>query len=467
LFFFAENIFLLTRDQKRIVALERQVQFLINRVKELEKENALLKKELSYYRTKKTSRNSSVLPSQDPYRLKRTESLREQSGLKPGGQFGHVGSCLEMVLEPTEIVEHHPRYCQCCGKDLSNDVSEFIGKRQVIDIPPIKPIVREDRIYGKRCSCGHIIEIEYPLDAHSSVCYGQNIQALTAYFHARQYIPYERMQEMYCDIFGLRLSSGSLVKMVQIFAQKASGIYETIRGRVAQSLVVGADETGNCIKGKNAWAWVFQTPKATYIHSDTSRSKTVINQLFPQGFSETILVHDCWSSYFGVQAKGHQICTAHLLRELKYFGKLYPQQKWSKDFTSLLRQALEVKKNMTPVDYLQPVKKRAELEKQLELLLQQTINPKYQKLVVFKERIIRYRNYLFSFLYNQHVPPDNNASERAVRTFKVKQKVSGLFRSTEGAKAFAIIRSVIDTTIKNAKNVMETLAIIPSVYMAE
>ncbi|MDR0206753.1 MAG: transposase [Bacteroidales bacterium] len=384
LFSLQKTFFELTQDQKRIVALEQRVQFLINRVEELEKENALLKKELSYYRTKRTSSNSSVPPSQDPYRLKRTESLREQSGLKPGGQFGHVGSCLEMVLEPTEIVEHHPHYCQCCGKELSNEVSEFIGKRQVIDIPPIKPIVREDRIYGKRCSCGHITE-----------------------------------------------------------------------------------SAPNFIKGKNAWAWVFQTPKATYIHSDTSRSKAVINQLFPQGFSETILVHDCWASYFGVQAKGHQICTAHLLRELKYLSKLYPQQKWSKDFTSLLGQALELKKNMTYVDYLQPVKKRTNIEKQLELLLQQTINPKYQKLVVFKERIIRYRNYLFSFLYNQHVPPDNNASERAARTFKVKQKVSGLFRSTEGAEAFAIIRSVIDTSIKNAQNVMETLAIIPMLYKAE
>jgi transposase len=336
----------------------------------------------------------------------------------------------------------------------------FVGKRQVIDIPPIEPIVSEHQVYSKQCGCGHIATGEYPLEAHSFVCYGQNVQALTAYFHARQYLPYERLREMYRDIFGLRLSSGSLVNMVQTFAKKASGAYELIRQNVAGSLVVGADETGNCINGKNAWAWVFQTPKATYIHSDQSRSKTVIAGLFPQGFSDTILVHDCWSSYFGVPANGHQICTAHLLRDLKYLDKLYPQQKWLKDFTSLLGRALELKKNLLPADYLQPVKKRTELEHQLDLLLEQPINPDYQKLVVFKKRIVRYRDYLFSFLHHHAVPPDNNASERAVRTFKVKQKVSGLFRSAEGAEAFAVTRSVIDTTIKNAKNVMEALGVI-------
>jgi len=451
---------LLTQEQIRILELERLVVLLMEEI-------AALKEELSFYRTKKDSSNSSLPPSRDTYRIKRTESLRERSGRKPGGQLGHNGSCLEMTSEPTEIVKHHPNYCQCCGKDLSEVSSEFVGKRQVIDIPPVTPIVREHQIFGKQCSCGHITEGDFPLEAHSSVCYGGNLQALTAYFHARQYIPFGRMQEMYSDIFGLSISSGSLVNMVQTFSKKAFGIYETIRQRIIQSPVVGADETGNRVEGKNAWAWVFQTPKATYIHPDKSRSKAVINQLFPRGFPQSVLVHDCWTSYFGVPTKGHQICIAHLLRELKYLGKLYPQQQWSENFKSLLCCALELKTSLHPADYLQPVKKRTELEKQLELLLQQPINPQYQKLTVFKERIIRYRNHLFTFLYDPHVPPDNNASERAVRTFKVKQKVSGLFRSHEGAMAFAIIRSVIDTTIKNTKNVMETLSLIPLMEMGE
>jgi transposase len=201
-----------------------------------------LESELSLYRTKKDSSNSSIPPSQDPFRNKRTESLREKSNLKAGGQPGHTGSFLEKSLEPTEVVCHVPCYCKECGEDLSNIPSEFIGSRQVIDIPPIKPIFTEHQVYGKRCSCGHITESDYPVEAHSPVCYGSNIQSLTVYLHARQYIPFERMREFYNDIFGVSISSGSLVNIVHSFANKAKGIYETIRERISESAVVGADE---------------------------------------------------------------------------------------------------------------------------------------------------------------------------------------------------------------------------------
>ena len=237
--------------------------------------------------------------------------------------------------------------------------------------------------------------------------------------------------------------------------------YEEIRRRVFASPVVGADETGVNINGKNRWAWVFQTPRLTYVHSGLSRAKKVIDQLFPQGFPQSILVHDCWTSYFGVQTKGHQLCTAHLLRELKYLGKLYKEQQWTADFTGLLHKALELKKTLPTEDDLKDLHRKSILEEQVDQMLAQTIHKQHKKLNAFKERIQKYRNYLFTFLYHPKVPPDNNASERAIRTYKVKQKVSGLFRTEDGANAFAVIRSVIDTTIKNKKNVWEALALIP------
>ena len=162
-----------------------------------------------------------------------------------------------------------------------------------------------------------------------------------------------------------------------------------------------------------------------------------------------------------MKVEGHQICTAHLLRELKYPGKLYTQH-WTVAFTDLLHRALELKKSIFAENDLKHVHARTQLEEQLDRMLMQHIDPEHKKLIVFKERIVRYRKSLFRFLYQSEVPPDNNASERAVRTYKVKQKVSGLFRSEDGAKAFAIIRSVIDTTIKNTKNVGQALAIIPN-----
>jgi transposase len=456
----------LNKYQRRILELEDIVASQARQIKDLLERISQLEAELSYYKTNKNSRNSSIPPSRDPYRKRQTESLRERSGLKPGGQNGHIGSCLEKTMAPTETVVHTPNYCNCCGEDLSNIQSEFIGSHQVIDIPLPQPTVTEHQIYGKRCHCGHFTKSEYPIEAHSPVCYGKNIQALTAYLHARQYVPFERMREMYKDVLGLSISSGSLVNIVHAFADKAGGIYETIRDQISRSSVVGADETGVCIGGKNSWTWGFQTPKATFLYSIKSRSKSVIDKLFPHGFSKAILVHDCWSSYFSVQAGGHQICLAHLLRELKYLGKLYNQQ-WTSDLAKLLYRALELKKNMLADDYQKPVGERTEIERRVDLLLTQHIPAEHKKVVAFRDRLVRHRACLFSFLYHSGVPPDNNSSERAIRTYKVKQKVSGLFRSEEGANAFAIIRSVIDTAIKNSQNVWEALTIVPIVTKTE
>jgi transposase len=456
----------LNKYQGRILELESIVASQAQQIKGLLERISQLEAELSYYKTKKNSKNSSIPPSHDPYRRRQTESLREKSGLKPGGQTGHTGSCLEKTMEPTETVVHTPNYCNCCGEDLSKVQSEFIGSRQVIDIPLPKPIVTEHQIYGKRCRCGHFTESAYPVEAHSSVCYGKNTQALTAYLHARQYVPFERMREMYRDILGLSISSGSLVNMVHTFANKARCIYETIKEHISQSSVVGADETGVSIGGKNSWTWGFQTPEATFLYSIKSRAKSVIDKLFPHGFSKSILVHDCWSSYFSVKARGHQICVAHLLRELKYLGKLYNQQ-WTLDLTELLHRALKLKKSLLAGDYQKPINERTEIERQVDLLLTQHIPAEHKKLVTFRDRLVRHRAYLFPFLYHSGVPPDNNASERAIRTYKVKQKVSGLFRSEEGASAFAIIRSVIDTAIKNDRNVWDVLSIVPLVTKAE
>ena len=305
------NRCLMSKDVE-IMELKGQLHTLGEEYTGLKAKNASLEEELSRYRTKKNSSNSSIPPSQDPHRIKRTESLRQRSGLKPGGQPGHEGSCLEMVTEPTETILHQPGYCKCCGCDLTGVPAEFAGKRQVIDIPPVTPVVIEHQIYRKRCRCGHVTACDFPVEAHSPVCYGPRLEGLTAYFHSRQYIAFERLGELYLEVFGLSISSGCLVGMVKSVAGKSKSVYEEIRSRICVSPVVGADETGVNINGKNRWAWVFQTPKLTYIHADLSRSKKVIDTLFPQGFPGSILVHDCLNSYFGVQTQGHQICTAHL-----------------------------------------------------------------------------------------------------------------------------------------------------------
>lgn len=441
-------------EQQRIEELESLVCRLMSEISELKSKLARLES------PKKDSSNSSVPPSQDPFRAKRTESLREKSGRKPGGQAGHEGTFLQMCDTPDNVEDHHPDTCAFCGRDLSDIPAEFTGKRQIIDIPPIVPIITEHRIYRKACTCGRCNQSVYPDGVHSTVCYGENLTALTAYFHSRQYIPYDRMGEMFKDIFGVYVSKGALVNLVQSFAHKAGFVYEEIRCRILRSSVVGADETGVCVAGKNHWAWTFQDESLTYITVDSSRGKAAVKRIFKDGLPRSVLVHDCWKPYFGTPAQAHQICTAHLLRELKYLQKLYPDDEWPATFKKLLKDALQLKRELIRGDYLRPIREREMLEQRLDELLNRDMNPKDEKMVAFKNRMIRCRQYLFLFLYRYDVSPDNNGSERAVRTFKVKQKVSGLFRSMDGAQAFAVIRSVIDTTIKNSQNVFQALALI-------
>jgi transposase len=160
-----------------------------------------------------------------------------------------------MHAEATSVIRHELGYCTHCGIDLSETTPEFAGKRQVIDLPSIEPKIIEHQIYRKQCTCGHVTQGDYPAEARSSICYGAEMQALTAYLHARQYIPFERMEELYHNLFGLSVSSGILVKLIGKFSEKASGVYAAIRDRELHSPVIEA--------------------------------------LFPGGFPRTALVHDC------------------------------------------------------------------------------------------------------------------------------------------------------------------------------
>ena len=435
---------------KKIEEQDTIILVLLSRISELEEEVRQLKA------PKKNSGNSSVPPSQDPYRNKKTNSLREKSGNRPGGQQGHKGSTLEMSEHPTEVKEHVPHYCNKCGNVLSVENKEFIGRRQVIDIPPIIPTVTEHRIFKVQCCCGHVQESDYPAEAHSTVCYGPNITAMTGYFHTRQYLPFDRMREAFSDLFNLEISSGTLNNMLERLSEKATPVYNSIHDRITSSTVVGADETGVCVNGKNHWAWTFQTLFLTYIFVNFSRGKKAIDEVFPSGFPNTLLVHDCWKPYFSVESNSHQICTAHLLRELNYLEKLYDDD-WSASLRELLLEALRLKRKILDEDADCIFTEREQTEQKLDVLLEKPINEKHEKLVTFRARIEKYRKYLFSFLYRLDVPPDNNGSERAVRNFKVKQKVSGLFRSDKAAQNYAILRSVIDTTRKNNQNALDAL----------
>lgn len=259
------------------------------------------------------------------------------------------------------------------------------------------------------------------------------------------------------DVMGVGISEGGIHCLLGRFADKAEPAYREIRRRVAASRVVGTDETGAKVNGERHWLWTWQTPNLTYIAHDPTRGKTAIEANFPDGFPNATLVHDGWRPQKGTPAENHQTCLAHLLRHLEYLGQRYSGHPWPRDFARLLRDAIEIPKEGGPPG---PDIKRARIVQRLEGLLDRPPDQGLKELFTFYRRMCRERQQLFTFLYLAEVPPDNNASERAIRNVKVKQKISGQFKKDRTAQNFAKIRSVVDTTIKNGMNVLEALALI-------
>lgn len=439
--------------QKKIIAL------LVDENKQLKERLGEIEKQLARFLTRKDSHNSSIPPSKDENRPRRTNSLREPSNKKVGGQPGHEGKTLEMRVNPDQIIDHQSSFCPKCGGDVSHVPAEISETRQVIDIPVIKQVVTEHRVYQYRCTCGHVFQSDFPLNVPWKVSYGEMLESLIGYFSVRQYLPFKRLQELLQDVFGVSISEGGIHCLLNRLANNGVTAYEMIRQEVMKSPVIGTDETGMNVNGKKHWFWTWQSKLATYIAASTNRGVATIEE-HTEKISETaVLVHDCWKSHFQTQVGKHQLCTVHLIRELNYLEELY-KHAWPVRFRIMLVEAERLKKRMSPADYLYPIHGRSLLEKELKSLLNEELEPKYKQLLTFQKRIIRYRDHLFTFLYDPVVPSHNNDSERAIRNVKVKQKVSGQFKTFTGAENFAILRSIIDTAAKNKQNVLEALNVV-------
>lgn len=437
-------------------SLTKQLNAALNRIDELEKENALLRSRLELYETPKDSHNSSIPPSKDSLavqgekskKLLVTRSLREKTGKSNGGQIGHKGSTLEMVSEPDSIVEHQPYFCTRCGNDLSAVEGSVVEIRQVFDIPmPVHPLVIEHQVISKKCSCGHCCQVDFPAEVRSRVSYGTNIRALVTYLSCVQYVPYKRLTEVLQDCFGVNLSQGTVDNILQDMSQKSVPAYNEIRNRIEQSHVAGADETGEKINGELYWMWAWQTSNLSYIYSDKSRGRQAIDKHFVNGLPNSILVTDRHASYFKMNVADHQICLAHILRELTYLTELDTTQTWSSQLAELIREAIHKRKT----ELWENIDRSSILERFKNLLTTCTDNL-HQKIIAIQKSLTKYKEYVFKFLFDPDVPYENNASERAVRNLKVKQKVSGMFKSDTGADTYCQIHSITQTAKKNNQN---------------
>ena len=293
----------------------------------------------------KTSANSGIPPSKNPIGVPRTQSQRKPSGRKTGGQKGHQGSTRLQSGNVTGTERWYPAdVCPECGMPLDMEAAIITATRQVVDIPlPIMATVVNHLQMQVKCTCGHCCKGRFPESVNAPVSYGPNIMAMTSYLSTYQNVPFKRLTHLFETIFGLHISEGSVSNMLIAMRKLSKTPYEMIRRKVAAGKVAGADETGVNVNGRNSWLWAFQNAAATFLAFDGSKGQGVVNKNFsPEEKGGTVWVTDRWPAYFmgDVGMEDHQICIAHLLRNLTYTALAFPDDAWSMDMLDLLRDSV-------------------------------------------------------------------------------------------------------------------------------
>jgi transposase len=417
----------------------------------------VLEQLLSKFLSPKTSKNSHLSPSSDLAR--KNQSLRPKSDNPVGGQKGHDGHTLKMSEKPDVIEILSSDFCSKCGLSLVGGEFELAARRQVKDIPPIVATITEYQSMKTICACGHCQVADFPQGVDNHIQYGPNIQSLVVYQSYYQYIPFARLQDFFAKVCQVSISKGTLENIIRRTANKAEGTYEHLRQVIAVSFFVGSDETGFKLNATKGWFWVWQNAIITFIVASSSRSKKVIEEYFPEGLPNSIICSDRLAAQLSTIRKGTQLCLAHLLRDLNYLIEA-EKTDWAIQFKALLQAAIKLKQEQSA--YASSDIQCLEIERRLEQLLsnEQVLvllanSLKYKQTITFYRAMSKLRHGLFTFLYHEQVPFDNNGSERAIRMIKVKTKISGQFKSLQ--QEFAVIRSVIDTTIKNGQSVMNAI----------
>lgn len=429
--------------------LYRRVEAQNVEIQSLKSENNDLRGRLSKYedpQPPKNSGNSSVPPSKESMGdeiRRRTSSLREKSGRKSGGQPGHEGNTRKMSEQPDETENIQPNYCRECGRELS-DIEGVEEYREECVGVRIIPVVKRLRFLRKTCTCGCCNRVEYTR-RKNPVYLSSGIRALVVYLNIVMCMPYNRIKSFLHDVMRIDLSEGSIRNFIERAGDKADAICDRIASELVKSPVAGADESGFYINGKLNWAWILQNPRLTLTWIAKGRGAREMDDRFGQNALEnTVLTTDRHSAYFSMKVKGHQICIAHLLRNLNYLNDLDRNQNWSSRLQELLRKAVHWR-NTNP----ETVADTTTWTKSLDRLLNENLDKFKKPFRQIRNSLRKLKDHVFLFLKDPRVPSHNNASEGGIRILKVKQKRSGGFRSQNGAEDFMAIHSVADSAKKN------------------
>jgi transposase len=441
-----------------LLALEGKVSELESKVRELEA------------RQKRTSRNSNQPPSSDG--LKKPARQSSKSKRKGGGQAGREGHTLRFSDKPDEVIRHEAAICQDCGAELRGVAGTVLTRRQEVELPQQPVQVIEHQQIERVCPCcGRRNRGVLPEHLRGNVQYGRRFKAFCAYVMIYQLLPYERTAELLETLLGYRPGGGTLKRLLEEAYSALEPIEKAIRTAIRGSPVGHGDETSLRIAGHTRWVHVFSTPSYTHYYWSRYRGQKAhqADGLLPS--YEGVLMHDAYSSYFGHDYE-HALCNAHLLRELQAIYDLDPTQGWTWQLMRLLRVAWALVKRAKAQDHSHlPADQQARILALFEQIVARADqqNPPNQRQPGQRgrvaqsdarnliDRLILHQTAYLRFVSDFQVPFDNNLAERDLRMSKLQQKISGCFRTEQGADIFCRIRAYISTLRKQGHQLLPAL----------
>jgi len=429
---------------------EAIISALMQRIKELEMQ------------VNSNSQNSSKPPSTDGFKKK--SILPKIKHEKQGGQKGHKGNTLKKISNP-DIVKNIPlTICPDCGGDLSQIQKVVSDARQVFDLPEPKLFVTEYR--NEKCTCPNCQTIKYssfPEFVKAPVQYGNGVKSFAVLLNVVYKIPLKKIKQLFSDLYKYPINEATIISASEICYQNLETTEKNIGQQILHSPTAHFDETGFRVNGKNNWLHAVATMAFTYLFVHINRGKKALKSAksLISDFTGWAM-HDCWASYFHFTNVKHAVCGAHLLRELQ--GLLENGSDWAKKFQSLLLEIYQFRKenqDKTLPEWTIRYDKICELaneEEPLPIITGKRGKPKKTKGRNLLNRLINYKDAVLAFSVYPEVPFTNNQAERDIRPTKLKQKISGCFRTFHGAEIYARIEGYVSTLRKNQFNIFKELS---------
>lgn len=440
-----ELLALVRRQQDELAEREAAIERRDEKIRALEEELA------QFGRPAKTPENSSVPPSRGQ-KANRVAGRRR----KPGPKRGHVGVSRGRSA-PDVVIECRPSACGGCGEALPQTGGRRMGRSQVVELPPVVPVVIEGWQYAMTCAhCGVQTTGRYPDGLEPRRTFGPRIEALLSYLHERHHVGYERLVEICRDVFGLTISQGGVEHALARLVERARPTYAAIRETVRGSPVVNSDETSARVAGRTQWQWTFQTPEASYHVIAASRGGEVI-ETFLEGVEPEVWGSDLWAPQLLTRAGAHQICMSHQERNLTFASEadIGEARLWALELRHVFGRAIRLhheRGQVTPVTF---ARRRLLIETATDrLVFDRYVAPKTEA-ARLQKRYRLHRDSLYVFLHRDDVEPTNNSSERDLRPSVIHRKVIGAFRSAWGAEASAIRTTILATARKQSRNLFD------------